>query len=159
MHDPGARFLQPFFRFIVAKRWWIIAVYALLAGPGIYYALQVGQDNSLDRLIVKSDPDYITSQEFGKVFSAGEFALVLFEADDPFTPERIRRFDEIERKLAKLPRTTTNSIVSVFRRAKAGFEPTADQVEALRRFATGTDAFRKQGLVGDHHLSIPTLIN
>jgi len=159
MHDPGARFLQPFFRFVIARRWWFLALYALLAGPAIYYALKVGQDNSLDRLIVKSDPDYIISQEFGKVFSAGEFALLLFEADDPFTPDRIRRLDEIERKLAVLPRTTTNSIVTVFRRARAGFEPTPAQVAALRRFARGTDAFRKQGLVGEHHLSIPTLIN
>ena len=55
------------FRFIIAKRWWVVALYALLLVPSVYFAVQVPQDNSLDRLIVQSDPDYIAARDFGKV--------------------------------------------------------------------------------------------
>jgi uncharacterized protein len=158
MHDQGPRFLNSYFRFIVARRWWVVAIYALVLGPSIFYALRVDQDNSLDRLIVKSDPDFIATQQFEKIFSAGEFALLFFEADDVFAPARVRRFDEIERKLSALPRVNTNSALSIFRRARAGFEATPQQAEEFRRFATGTDAFRKQGIVGQRFLAIPLLL-
>ena len=33
-----------------------------------------------------SDPDYIATRDFQRVFGAGEFALLLVEADDPLSP-------------------------------------------------------------------------
>ncbi len=151
--------LPAFFRFIIAKRWWIVAIYALVLGPSIYYALKVDQDNSLDRLIVQSDPDYVATREFGKVFTQGEFALIFAEADDPFALPVLKRFDELERALNKLPRVNANSALSIYRRSRAGITIDATHAAAFRAFASGTDLFRKQGIVGPRFLAIPLLLN
>ena len=41
-----------------------------------------------------------------------------------------------EKELGQLPGVTATSLVGVYRRAKAGFEPSAEGAKALRRFAT-----------------------
>jgi hypothetical protein len=159
MSNQGSTSLQSYFRFIIAKRWWILAIYAILLPPSIFYALRVDQDNSLDRLIVQSDPDYIATRAFGKVFAQGEYALIFAEAPDPFAVDVLRRFDALERALSRLPRVNTNSALSIFRRARAGSEIDAEQAAAFRTFATGTDLFRKQGIVGQRFLAIPLLLD
>jgi predicted RND superfamily exporter protein len=147
------------FSFIIARRWYILACHALLLLPSAYFAVQVRQDNSLDRLITASDPDYIATRAFQRVFGAGEFALLLVEANDPLSPAVIERVDRIERALGTVPHVVANSALSVFRRAKAGFDPTAAQTDEFRQFVTGTDVFRKQGLVGDHFLAIGLVLD
>jgi len=147
------------FRFLIAKRWWVVAFYALLLLPSSWLAAQVRQDNSIDRLIVASDPDYIAMREFERVFGAGEYALLLAQADDPFTPGVLDQVDRIERAVAAVPGTSVNSALSIFRRAKAGFTPTPDQAERFREFVSDTDLFRRQGLVGDHFLAIGLVLD
>ena len=71
----------------------------VLLVPSVRFAIRVGQDNSLDRLIVPGDPDHIATQEFEQVFGSGEFALLLAEADDPYAPAVLERVDGIERAL------------------------------------------------------------
>jgi predicted RND superfamily exporter protein len=142
------------FRWIVVRRLWIVAFYALLLPPSAWLAAQVRQDNSTDRLILPGDPELVALRAFEDVFGGGEYALLLAEADDPLAPEVIERVDRIERALRGIPQVSANSLVSVFRRARAGFEPTPEQCAELRRFATGTDLLRRQGLLGDHHLAI-----
>ena len=149
-----ASVLTRLFAVIVERRWYVLAFYALLVPPSAYFASRVGQDNSIDRLIVPTDPDYVATQQFQQVFGGGEFALLLAEADDPLSPAVVAQVDRIERALRPIPRVTANSALSIFRRAKAGFEPTPEQIEEFRAFVTGTDLFRKQGLVGDHYLAI-----
>ena len=81
--------LARFFAALIKRRWWVIACYALLLPPSAYYAAKVGQDNSIDRLIVATDPDYVATRAFEQVFGGGEFALLLVEAPDPLAPEVI----------------------------------------------------------------------
>jgi predicted RND superfamily exporter protein len=150
--DPG--FLSRFFVALIARRWWVIAAYALLLPPSAYYAAKVGQDNSIDRLIVDSDPDYVATRAFEQVFGGGEYALLLVEAPDPLGPDVVGKVDALERAIQANPRVTTNSVLSVYRRAKAGFEPTAEALTALRQFATGTDLFRRQGLIGEQYIAV-----
>jgi predicted RND superfamily exporter protein len=152
-------FLASFFRFIVARRWWVVCFYALLIPPSVWFALKVGQDNSPDRLIVQTDPDYANHKAFEKVFGSGEYVLLLAEMPDPFTPEALRCLDQVERALQSLPGIEVSSTLSIFRRAKGGFEASPAQAEAFRQFATGTTLFREQGLVGDGFLSIPIVLN
>ncbi len=147
------------FAFVVARRWHVLVLYTLLVPPSVYFALRVRQDNSIDRLIVPTDPGYIATREFEKVFGAGEFALLLVEADDPLSPGVVEHVDRIERGLRAVPHVTANSALSVFRRARAGFEPSAEQDEAFREFVMGTDLFRKQGLAGPHSLAIGLTLN
>lgn len=155
--SPGI--LPRVFAFIVAKRWIIVALYALILPPSAFYAAQVGQDNSIDRLMVPSDPDYAANLDFQKVFGAGEYAVLLAEADDPFAPLVLERLDKIEAALNAVPRVQANSALSIYRRAKAGFSPTAAEAAGFRAFATGTTLLRKQGLVGDTFLSIAVILD
>jgi len=143
-----------FFAALIARRWWVIAFYALLLPPSAYYAAKVGQDNSIDRLIVATDPDYVATRAFEKVFGGGEYALLMVETPDPLSPTVIAQMDALERAIQKNPRVTTNSVLSVYRRAKAGFEPTPDQFAAFKQFATGTDLFRRQGLISDKYIAL-----
>ena len=155
-HGPGR--LAKLFIFLIAKRWYVVAFYAVLLPPAAYFAARVGQDNSIDRLIVPTDSDYVANRAFEQVFGSGEYALLLAEADDPLSPSVIERVDQIERALQGIPKVTPNSALSIFRRAKAGFQPTPQQIEAFREFASGTQLFRQQGLIGDHYLAIGMIV-
>ncbi len=154
MELPAQDRLARLFAAIVARRWWVLALYALVLPPFAHWASQVRQDNSPELLILPTDPDFIALQRFEGTFGAGEYALLLADAPDPFDCEVTRRLERIEHALAAAPRVTANSLISVYRRAKAGFEPTPEGCEALRAFAAGTDLFRRQGLVGDGYTAV-----
>lgn len=151
--------LARFFRGIVARRWIIIAVYALLLPPAAWFALRVQQDNSLDRLIVQSDPTYLANKRFEKVFGHGEYVLILAEAPDPFAPPALRRFDEMEHDVAKVPHVSANSALSIFRRVRAGFDGSPAAAAAFAAFTRGSELFGKQGLVGAHMLAMPLFLD
>jgi len=150
--------LHRLFASIVARSRLVIAIYAVLLVPSVWYAVQVGQDNSIDRLIVADDPDAIATREFEKVFGAGEYAVLLAESDDPLSCGAIERVDAVERAISGIPGTTANSALSIFRRARAGFQATPEGCEAFRKFVSGTDLLRKQGLVGDRFLAIGVIL-
>ena len=151
--------LARLFTAIIAARWWVLLVYAILLPPAAFYAAKVQQDNSVDRLIVATDPDVVATRAFEQVFGEGEFALLLAEAPDPLAPAVVARVDAIERALAGIEHVAVNSTLSIYRRAKAGFEPTPENLAAFRTFVAGTDLFRKQGLVGDHYLAIGLILD
>jgi uncharacterized protein len=156
---PSPSRLSRFFAALVAKRWLVIALYSLILPPSAYYAAKVGQDNSIDQLMVPSDPDYVETRAFEKIFGAGEYAVLVIEADDPLSPPVLERVDRLETALRAIPRVEVNSALSVFRRAKAGFSPTPEQCEAFRKFVTGTEMFREQGLTGDRFLSMALVLD
>jgi predicted RND superfamily exporter protein len=158
MSAGGQGCLASFFRLVVAYRWWVVSFYALTLAPSLWFALQVGHDNSLDRLIVQTDPDFANHNAFEKVFGAGKYVVLLAEAPDPFAPEALRRLDQMERALQSLPDVEISSALSIFRRAKGGFDVSPATVEAFRRFATGTTLFREQGLLGEGFLAIPIVL-
>ena len=158
MSDPRPGILERTFRFVLAKRWWVLAAYALLLGPSAWFAMQVGQDNAIDRLFVETDPDYIHAKEFEKVFGGGEFVMLLAEATDPYAPDVLALIDDLEQKIRAIPKCSTNSALSVFRKAKAGFDPKT-QARELEAFMGGTRLFKAQGLVGDGFLSIPIVMD
>src|SRR4029453_11262855 len=88
---------------IIRARWFVLAVYAVLVPVSAYQAVKVGQDNSLDRLIVPSDPAYLATRAFQQVFGQDEFALLLVEAADPFAPAVLERIDPLERAPGHTP--------------------------------------------------------
>lgn len=161
MSESSTSTLSSIFRFVVRFRWAVIATFAVLLGPSIYFSLKVPQDNAIDRLIVQSDPDYQAARQFEKVFGAAEYVILLAEADDPYAPEVLKRVLELEGALAGLDGVSVNSAVSIYKRAKAGFDPTRNggqEAADFKRFVTGTDLFRKQGLIGDHFIAVPLVL-
>lgn len=157
--EDGSGPLARFFAAVIARRRLVVAGYALLLIPALFYATRVRQDNSVDRLIVATDPDVVATRAFEQVFGEGEFALLLAEAADPLAPAIVTRVDEIERALAGIDRVAVNSPLSIYRRAKAGFTPTPESLAAFRAFVSGTDLFRRQGLVGDRYLAIGLILD
>jgi uncharacterized protein len=55
----------------------------------------------------------------------------------------------LEERLGKIPGVHPVSALAIFRRVQPGFQPDAASAAAYRKFATGTDILRRQGLVGD----------
>ena len=151
--------LSKAFSWIVKWRWFSVVLYALLLPPFAYFASKVTQDNSIERLIVASDPDYARTRDFQKVFGAGEYAVIAFEASDPFAPGVLERMDRAEKEIVTVQGVESSSAIGIFRRAKAGFTFTPDQVDAFKTFATKTELFRKQGLVGDNFLAMAVVLN
>jgi predicted RND superfamily exporter protein len=140
--------LERVFRRIVAWRIPVLAVYALLLPIAIVLALRIPSEGAIDRLIVPSDPDFVATRAFQKVFPEGQVVLLLVEADDPWSPDVLRQVMSLEERLKAVPGVVPISALDVFRRVSPGFQPDAASAEAYRRFATGTDILRRQGLVG-----------
>ncbi len=142
------------FRWVVARRWWVIALYAVLVPLGVFLSLRVPTDSAIDRLIVASDPDFIATRAYQKVFPDPQSGLLAVECDDPFAPEVLRQTAALETAVAAVPGVHPYSLVSLYPRLKPGVDPAKFDAEALRRFAGGSDQFRRQGMVGAHFLGI-----
>src|ERR1700744_5176818 len=126
--------LKRLFLRVVAARWIIVAIYAALLPPSVYYALKVQQDNSLDRLVVQSDPTYTANKRFEAVFGHGEYVLILVEANDPFAADVLGRFDKMEHDVGLVTHVTANSALSVYKRAKGGFTGSPEDVAKVKQF-------------------------
>ncbi len=147
--------LEGAFQRIVALRLPILLLYALLVPAAIWLALGIPSEGAIDRLVVPSDPDFASTQAFQKIFPEGQLAMLLLEAEDPFGPEVLSEAEAIASELRSIPRVSVFSALGVYRRARPGFRPAAPgEAEAFRRFATGTDLFRRQGLVGERFLGL-----
>ena len=141
-------FLERVFRRIVAWRLSVLAIYAVLVPVAIALAFRIPSEGAIDRLIVPSDPDFVATRAFQKVFPEGQVVLLLLEADDPWSPEVLRQVVLLEDRLRTIPGVHPVSALDVFRRVTPGFQPDEASAEAYRKFATGTDILRRQGLLG-----------
>jgi predicted RND superfamily exporter protein len=148
--------LERVFRTIVALRGPILVLYALLVPVAAWLAAGVPSQGAIDRLVVPDDPDLLATREFQRVFPERPLVVLLLEADAPFDPRVLAEAGALEAALRALPGVTPVSILDAYARARPGPAPTADlaAAEALRRFATGTNFFRRQGLVGDGFLGV-----
>ena len=154
---PALRYplVQAVFRRLLAARWLVLGVYALLLPPAAYYAAQVGQDNSIERLVVTTDPDYAATKAFQEVFGAGEQAFLVLEAREPLSREVLVILDRLEQALGAIPDVQATSALTAFRRTKGGFKAEPDEVTAFRAFVENGALIRRQGLVGDGFLALP----
>src|SRR5262245_28270165 len=138
--------LTAVFRQIVARRRLVVLLYALVVPIAVLQALRVESDSSISRLVVASDEDFRNNQEFQRLFPEGEQVVLLLEAPDPFAPRALERLDAVERRLAGLERVSAFSALALFDRVRPGARATPGWEEEFRRFATGTDLLRRQGL-------------
>ncbi|MFL5311818.1 MAG: efflux RND transporter permease subunit [Myxococcales bacterium] len=145
MNDLPARMLSR----IVSWRIPILVAYALLVPLAAVRAARIPSEGGLDRLIVPSDPDFAATRAFQRIFPDSPSVLLFFESDDPWAPPSLLRLEAAERELRAVPRVGAFSVLDAIRRARPG----AGAAE-LRGLATGTEFFRKQGLVGDRFLSV-----
>lgn len=158
MQERIEKSLRIVFAVIVSKRWWIVSFYILLLAFAIPFAVRVEQDNAIDKLIVKDDPDYIATYDFSKIFGSQEYVVIFVEVANPFDKDVIAKVDAIDSKLKTLPNVSSNSLISIYRRAKPDADP-INSPDDFRQFALNTDLFRKQGLIGEHFYSIPLILD
>ena len=145
MNDLPARILAR----IVSLRAPILLVYALLVPLAAVRAARIPSEGGLERLIEPGDPDYAATREFQRIFPDSPSVVLLFESDDPWAPANVSRVDSAVRELRAVPHLGAFSVLDAVRRARPG-APLAE----LRRLATGTEFFRRQGLLGDRFLSV-----
>ena len=134
---------------VIRRRAIVIATYALLVPIAALLATRIPTSVGIDRLMVPSDPDFAATRAYERVFPEPQLVLLVFEADDPFSPDSLARLDRAKAALAQIPHVTAFSAIDALRRAR----PTAAP-PLLRTLATGTTFFRRQGLVGDHFLTL-----
>ena len=145
MNDLPSRILAR----IVSLRAPILVVYALLVPLAAIRAGRIPSEGGLDRLIVSSDPDYATTRAFQRIFPDKPSILIVFESDGPWSSANLARVDAAVRELRGVPHVSAFSVLDAVRRARPGATP-----EELKRLATGTSFFRKQGLLGDRFLAV-----
>ena len=110
------RLLQLFLGVLRARRL-ILGAFALLTIAGIYGALHIPTDSSIDRLIVASDPVAQATSEFERVFPEGEQALIVLEAADPLSPDVLQGVDQLERQLNQIPKVAAHSLLTLYFRS------------------------------------------
>lgn len=146
--------LVTFFLHVLDARRWIVAVFSILTLAGIYGASRIPTDPAIERLVVTGDPVTQATLEFERVFPEGEQALLMLEAEDPFSPDALQSADRLERELNKIPNVAAHSLLTL--RHPAGLSGSVSPEEAARMklFATGTALFSRAGLVGKDYLGV-----
>ena len=130
-------------------RWVVLAVYAVLVPVAVAIASRIPSTAGIEQLIVPGDPDVVATHAFHEVFPEPKIALLVLEERAPWSPEAIARVDRAAQAVASVPRVHVVSPLDLLRRARPGATPAM-----LRELATGTDFFHRQGLVGDHFLTL-----
>jgi predicted RND superfamily exporter protein len=147
------RLLRLFLRVLQARHV-IVGVFVFLTLAGIYGALQIPTDTSINRLIVATDPVAKATADFERVYPQGEEALIVLESPDPLSPAALQGADQLERELDKIPKVSAHSLLTVYFRSAPPASIGPAEAANLRAFATGTSLVRRTGLMGDHYLGI-----
>ncbi len=136
-------------RQIVRARALVIVAYALLVPVAAFVAARIPSEGAIDRLIVPSDPDFVATRAFQRIFPEPQTVLLILESPDPWSPEALARVDRAEAALRSVPHVSPFTVLDALRRTRPG-ATAAD----LRSLALGTAFFRRQGLVGDGFLAV-----
>jgi predicted RND superfamily exporter protein len=154
MSLPASPKVVQVFLHVLRVRGWIAGAFLILAAAGIYGALRVPDDPSIERLIVPGDPIARATADFERLFPEGEQALLMLEARDPLSRDALRAADRLEHELARIPQVEAHSLLDLYRRASSAGEISPVEAERLRTFATRTPLFRRAGLLGDGYIGI-----
>jgi predicted RND superfamily exporter protein len=146
--------VEAIFRRIVAWRWPIVAIFALLVPLGAWEAVRIPSDASIGSLLVRADPDYAATRAFQRIFPEGQVVLLLLEVEDPWSAEAIAALDGLATKVRGVPGISVYSALDVYRQARPGFAPSPEGVAGLRAFLEEADLFRHEGLIGPRHLGL-----
>jgi len=148
------RRMIPVFEAIIARRWWILALYGLLLPGAVFLALGVDRDNSLVNMVVASDPDVAACRNFLETFPEGQQLFLLAETEEPLSAAALRDLDVLGTELQEHAGVGVFSIDTVWRRLRPGAGPAWRSAGQCRDLIGGIPFFREQGLIGDDFLGI-----
>jgi len=132
----------------------VIAAYAVVVAAAAHLALNIPRNNSLENMVVSSDPDVAVSHEFERLFPEAATVFLMLETDAPFTAGPLADLERLEHELDDIDGIVAYSIATVWRRSRPGGGSPTDDLVTFRDFVDRTDFFRRQGLVGDDFLAI-----
>src|SRR5215470_11061775 len=130
-------------RAVLRRRAAILILYALLVPAAAFLATRIPSRGAIDRLIVPGDPDVAATRAFEAIFPESQLVLLVIEVDDPWSPDALARVQRLEAALARVPKVAAFALPDALRRARPGAD-----ANDLRRLASATSFFRRQGLVG-----------
>ena len=146
--------LEPFFVRLISHRWWVVAVYSVVVVVAAILASDIPRDNSLENMVVSSDPDVAASHEFEQIFPEAATVFLMLETKDPFAAGPLNDLERLESSLDAIDGVSAFSMATVWRRSRPGAGSPANDLETFRELAGGSDFFRRQGLLGDNCLAI-----
>ncbi|HEX8111771.1 MAG TPA: hypothetical protein VF516_28765, partial [Kofleriaceae bacterium] len=120
----------------------VLAVYLIAVPAAALLATRIPSQGAIERLTVATDPDYAATRAFQAIFPEAQPVLLVFEAADPWSPATLDRVRRATAALDAVPHVSAFSVLDALRRAQPDADPAT-----LRRLATGTELFRRQGLV------------
>ena len=143
--DAPSRFLAR----IAAFRVPILVLYAVVVPFAAWRAAHIPSEGGIESLVRADDPDYLATRAFQRIFPDKPSVLLVFESDDPFAPANLARVETATREIRSVPHVSAFSLLDAIKRARPGGRP-----GEIRRLATGTSFFSKQGLVGPGYLTV-----
>jgi uncharacterized protein len=150
----SSRALRVFTR-VLQLRGGIALAFLCLTIAGAFGALRVPDDLAIEHLMVRGDTIARATRDFERLFPTGQQALLVLEAPDPLSPAVLGAADSLESALARIPGVAPHSLLTLYRLATPGAPASiAAQSDRLRAFATGTQLFRRAGLLGENYLGI-----
>ena len=161
MHADAPGRLEQAFAFVIAKRWYVIAFYAVLLPASAYYAAQVGS-GQLDRSADCRDTIPTTSP---RATSRRSSAPASSRCSWPRPTIRLRpggcrtRRPDRARAARRSARDDQLGAVDLSGAPRPASSRRPSRSTRSATFATGTDLFRRQGLVGDHYLAIGLILD
>ena len=75
--------MVPIFDAIVARRRLVVVIYGLVLAAAAMLAFDIPRDNSIENMVVASDPEVAVSHEFSALFPEGETVYLMLETEDP----------------------------------------------------------------------------
>ena len=127
----------------------ILVLYAALVPLAALRAARIPSEGGIDRLVRADDPDFLATRAFQRIFPDTPSLLLLVESEDPFAPASLARVDAATREVRTIPHVSAFSAIDAVRQARPGATP-----GEIRRLATGTSFFSRQGLVGPTFLAV-----
>src|SRR5919199_1252962 len=96
---------------VVSLRVLILLLYAVLVPLAAIRAARIPSEGGLERLIQPSDPDYVATRAFQRIFPESASILLFFESDDPWSAPNISRVDRAVKELRSVSHVTAFSVL------------------------------------------------
>ncbi|HHQ49194.1 MAG TPA: hypothetical protein ENK19_09985, partial [Acidobacteria bacterium] len=149
---PEPRSLRAF-RVIGRHPWWLVVPYLALIPLAVVLLLRIPEASSLESMVPPNDPAVTATRAFRKLFSDARPAELLLETPEPFSTASIEAMDRLERAVGAIDGVRAYSLLTVWDRFRPGDHGLPSPAE-LRKLATGTSFFRRQGLWGPGFLGL-----
>ena len=93
--------ISRFVQLLIAGRWAVLVLAALIGATAFFPAQQVSFDRSIEHMFAKNDPLLAPYQRLKQEFGGNEIVMAVYEDERLFDPDGsgIRRLSEISRRM------------------------------------------------------------